>query len=72
MGPTLVPALSSVGILSSALLVGIVAAHVLVQSGHHAVNFSTWGFSICKTAHRIWLRILPVILEKELKVLDYA
>ena len=53
-------------------VLGIVAAHVLVQSGHHAVNFSTWGFSICKTAHRIWLRILPVILEKELKVLDYA
>ena len=22
-----------------------------VQSGHHVVNFPTWGFSICKTAH---------------------
>ena len=25
---------------------------------------------ICKTAHRIWLRILSIALEKELKVLD--
>ena len=33
---------------------------------------STWGFSICETAHRIWLRILSIVLEKELKVLDYA
>ena len=43
-----------------------------VQSGHLVVNFSTWGFSICKTAHRICLRILSVVLEKKLKVLDYA
>ena len=40
-----------------------------VQSGHHEVNF-TWCFGICKTAHRIWLRILSIALEKELKVLD--
>ena len=42
------------------------------QSGHHVANFPAWWFSICKTAHRIWLRILSVALEKELKVLGYA
>ena len=30
------------------------------------------GFSIYKTAHRIWLRILSIALEEELKVLDFA
>ena len=30
------------------------------------------GFSIYKTAHRIWLRILSIALERELKVLDYG
>ena len=29
-------------------------------------------FNIYKTAHRIWLRILSIALEKELKVLDYV
>ena len=44
-----------------------------LQFGHHTVNFSTWwGFSIYNTAHGIWLRILCVALEKELKVLDFA
>ena len=44
-----------------------------LQSGYHVVNFLTGGgFSICKTAHRIWLRILPIALEKEWKVLDFA
>ena len=43
-----------------------------VQSGGQVVNFSTWCFRICKTAHRIWLRILSIALEKELRVLDYA
>ena len=43
-----------------------------VQSGHPVVNFSTCCFGPCKTAHRIWLRILSTALEKELKVLDYA
>ena len=42
-----------------------------VQSCHHKVNFP-WCFGIYKTAHSIWLRILSVALEKELKVLDYA
>ena len=30
------------------------------------------GFTIHKTAHRIWLWILSIALEKELNVLDYA
>ena len=42
-----------------------------VQSGCQVVNFSPWCFGICKTAHRIWLRILSIALEKELIVLDY-
>ena len=41
-----------------------------VQSSHHVVNFSTWCFNICKTVHRMWLRILSTALEKELRVLD--
>ena len=50
---------------------GTVAADVMATTGHHVVNFSPGGgFSICKTAHRIWLRILPVALENKLKVLD--
>ena len=55
-------------------VLGIVAAYVMatVWFGHHIVNFSTWGFSIYKTAHRIGLRILSMALEKELKVLEYA
>ena len=43
-----------------------------VQSVHHVVNFSTSGFNIYKTAHRIWLRILSLALEKGQKVFDYA
>ena len=43
-----------------------------VLSGHHVLNFSTWCFSIYKIAHRIWLRILSLALEKELNVLDCA
>ena len=41
------------------------------QPSHHVGNFNTWCFGICKTAHMIWLRILSIALEKELKVLDY-
>ena len=45
----------------------------MATSGHHVVNFSPGGgFSIYKTAHRIWLRILSIALEKKLKVLDFA
>ena len=40
-----------------------------VQSGHHLVNFSSWCSGIYKTAHRIWLRILSIAFEKELKIL---
>ena len=44
-----------------------------LQPGHHVVNISLGGgFSIHKIAHGIWLRILSVALEKELKVLDLA
>ena len=43
-----------------------------VRSGHHVVIPSTWGFSIYKTAHTMWLRISSIVLEKELKVLDYG
>ena len=39
------------------------------QSGHHIVNFSAWCSGIYKTAHRIWLRILSIAFEKELKIL---
>ena len=41
-----------------------------VQFGHHVVNFSNWCFGIYQTAHRIWLRILSLALEKELQILD--
>ena len=49
-----------------------VTAYVRVPSGHHVVHFSTWGFSIYKTAHRTWFRISSIAVEKKLKVLDYA
>ena len=46
----------------------IVAVYVMCPlSGHPAPG---GGFSIYKTAHRIWLRILSIALEKELKVLE--
>ena len=46
----------------------IVAVYVMCPlSGHPTPG---GGFSIYKTAHRIWLRILSIALEKELKVLD--
>ena len=51
---------------------GTAAAHVLGIVGCQVVNFSTWCFCIYKRVHRIWLRILSIALEKELKVLDYA
>ena len=43
-----------------------------VWLSHKLTSLPGEGFSICKTAHRIWLRGLPIALEKELKVLDYA
>ena len=53
-------------------ILGIVAAQDLGTACHHVVNFSTWRFGIYQTAHRIWLRILSIALEKELNILDYA
>ena len=49
-----------------------------LMSGLHCdryvVNFFhlAGGCSICKTAHRVWLRILSIALEEELKALDIA
>ena len=46
-----------------------------LQSDHYVVNFFTWWeFQdlLYMIAHRIWLRILSIVLEKELKVLDFA
>ena len=38
-----------------------------IQPGHYVVNFSTWGFRINKTAHRILLRILSTALLERTK-----
>ena len=38
-----------------------------LQSGHYIVLLPGGGFNTYKTAHRIWLRILSIALEKELK-----
>jgi len=45
-----------------------------LQFGQHVVILLPPGgdFSIYKRADRIWLRILSVALEGELKVLDYV
>ena len=44
--------------------------HMTSLSGHHAVNFLYLvGISVSTTAHRIWLRILSIALEKDLKLL---
>ena len=52
----------------------IVAPMPWLQSGHHVVNFFhlVGGFSIYKTAQKIWLRILSIALEEKLQVLDFA
>ena len=53
-------------------VLGTGAARALGTVWSSLANSSTWGFSICKTTHRIWLRILSVVLEKELNMLhDY-
>ena len=36
------------------------------------VAFTPGSFSICKTAQRIWLRILSIALKEKLKVLDFV
>ena len=39
--------------------------------GSIQLTFCTgWGSSLCKTLQRTWLRILSIVLEEELKVLD--
>ena len=62
--------------MSSRPVLGIVAAYVMaiVWFGRHVANFfSTWWvFQYLQEAHRIWLRILSIALEKEIKILDFA
>ena len=44
-----------------------------IQPGHQALSphWLLWAcFSLCEISHRIWLRILSIALEEELKVLD--
>ena len=54
-------------------ILSTVTAMSCLQSGHHVVNFlHLGGFSIYKTASKIWLRILSLALKKELKVPDYG
>ena len=53
-------------------VLGTGAARVLGTVWSSLANSSTWGFSICKTAHTMWLRVWSVALEKELKVPDGA
>ena len=46
---------------------------VYMLAGNIQLTSSTsGGFSICKTAQKIWLRILSIALEAELKVLDFV
>ena len=55
-------------------VLGIVPVYVMatVRSSCSKLLQPGGGFSIYRTAHRIWLRILSIAFEKELKVLDYA
>ena len=52
----------------------IVAAYVMAKAWSSCSSLLPpgGGFSVSKTAHRIWLRILSIALEEELKVLDLA
>ena len=46
---------------------------VYVLLGSIQLTSSTCGgFSTCKTAPRTWLRVLSIVLEEELKVLDFV
>ena len=47
----------------------IVAAYIVGSVCDHLVNFFHLGFRIYETAHRIWLRIVSIALEKELESL---
>ena len=55
-------------------ILGMVAVYVMatVWSSCSYLLPPGGGFSIYKTAHRVWLWILSIALEKELKVLDFA
>ena len=54
-------------------VLGLVELISWLQSGHHVVNFfHLLRISVYKTAGRMWLRILPTVLEEELKVLDFT
>ena len=55
-------------------VLGTVAPFVRLWYGLDVVNVFhlVGGFSVCKTAHKIWLRILSRAFEKKLKVLDFA
>ena len=55
-------------------VLGTVAPFVRLWYGLDVVNVFhlVGGFSVCKTAHKIWLRILSRAFEKKLKVLNFA
>ena len=44
----------------------------LVWSSCNLFLQPVWDFSICKIAQKIWLRMLSIAPEKELKVLDFV
>ena len=60
--------------ISLSPILRIVAAYVMVTvwSSCSSLLLPGGGFSIYNIAHRIWLRILSMAHEEELKVLDYA
>ena len=43
----------------------------LVWSSYNLLLPPVWDFSVCKITQKIWLRMLSIAHEKELKVLDY-
>ena len=55
-------------------VLGIVAAYVMatVWSSRSSLLLPDVGFSIYEAAQKIWLRILSLALEEELRVLDFA
>jgi len=60
--------------ISLSPVLGTVAAYVMatILLLHNYLLPPGKGFSIYKTAHGLWLKILSIALEKELKVLDFA
>ena len=55
-------------------ILGIVTAYAMATAWSSCSSFLPpgGGFSICKTACRIRLRILSIALKEDLKVLDYV